>query len=96
MRVRLDPRGVMLVLTEYRLDPAVLPFDRVKRLGIEVVPAEVRRAAKAAASVRAMQEAREARVEILPRPEVGKPFEFSLTDTKGRLIRSAELKGRSC
>ena len=87
-------RGAMLVLREYRLDPAVLPFDRVKRLGIEVIPAEVRRDARAAASVRAMQAAREARVEILPRPEVGKPFEFSLTDTKGRLIRSAELKGK--
>ena len=87
-------REVVLVTREYRLDPAVLPFDRVKRLGIEVVPAEVRRAAKAAASARAIQEARDAGIEILPRPEVGKPFEFSLTDTKGRVIRSDELKGK--
>ncbi len=86
--------GVTAVLREYRLDPTVLPFNRVKRLGIEVIPPEVRRAAKAAASVRAMQAARDAGVEILPLPEVGKPFEFSLTDTKGRVIRSAELKGK--
>jgi len=39
-------RDVALAHNEYRLDPGRLPFDRVKRLGIEVVPAEVRRAAK--------------------------------------------------
>ena len=85
---------VTLVLTEYRLDPAVLPFDRVKRLGIEVVLPEARQAEANAASARSMQEARDAGIEILPRPELDKRFEFSLTDTKGRVIRSAELKGK--
>ena len=87
-------RGAVLVMREYRLDPAVLPFDQVNRLGIEVVPPEVRRATKDAASVRAVKAAREAGVDILPRPEVGKPFEFSLTDTRGRVIRSTELRGK--
>jgi thiol-disulfide isomerase/thioredoxin len=87
-------RGVLLVHQEYRLDPAVLPPDRLKNLGIEVVPAEARRAAELKAAERAMQQARDARIEILPRPEVGKPFVFSITDTKGRVIRSADLKGK--
>lgn len=81
-------------MREYRLDPAVLPFNQVKRLGIEVIPPETRQVAKAAASVRAVQAARDSGVEMLPAPEVGKPFPFSLTDTKGRALRSAELKGK--
>jgi RNA polymerase sigma factor (sigma-70 family) len=86
--------GVMLKMGEYRLDPAMLAFDRVERLGIEAVPAEVRQADAAAASSRALQAAREAGVEILPHPEVGQPFAFSLTDAKGRVIRSTDLKGK--
>src|SRR5262249_693835 len=58
-------RGVMLAHDEFRLDPAVLPFDRVKAMGIEVVPAEVRRAAALEASRRAIQEARDAGIDIL-------------------------------
>jgi RNA polymerase sigma factor (sigma-70 family) len=86
--------GIVLGHNEYRLDPEQLPFDRVRRLGIEVVPAEVLRAAEAATSVRAFQEAHDDGIELLPRPEVGKPFEFSLTDSQGRVFRSAALKGK--
>ena len=86
--------GVTLVMREYRLAPALLPYDRTKSLGIEVIPPEVRQTAKSAASERAIKVAREAGIEILPLPEVGKPFVFSLTDTKGRAIRSSELKGK--
>ena len=86
--------GVTVVMREYRLDPAVLPFNRVKRLGIEVIPPEVRRAAKAAASVRRDAGGPGCRGRDPAPPEIGKPFEFSLTDTKGRVIRSAELKGK--
>jgi thiol-disulfide isomerase/thioredoxin len=63
-------------------------------MGIEVVPAEVRRAAREAASARAGWEARAAGIEILTRPEVGKPLEFSFKDTRGRVVRSAELRGK--
>ena len=86
--------GATLVLREYRLDPAVLPFDQVKRWGIEVISPETRQAAKVAARANAAQAARDSGVEIRPAPEVGKPFPFSLTDTKGRVIHSAELKGK--
>ncbi len=87
-------REAMLVLREFRLDPAVLPFERAKRLGIEVVPTEARQASEAVASARASKEARAAGIEILPWPQIGKPFAFELTDTKGRAIRSADLKGK--
>ncbi len=86
--------GIVLVTYEYRLDPTVLPYDRVKRLGIEVVPAEVRRAEAATASVRAFHEANAANIELLPRPEVGKPYEFTLTAADGQVLRSAAMKGK--
>ena len=86
--------GIVLAHYGFRLDPKQLPFDRVRSLGIEVVPAEVTRAADAAKSVGAFQEAREAGIELLPRAELGKPFEFSLTDSQGHALRSAALKGK--
>jgi RNA polymerase sigma factor (sigma-70 family) len=87
-------QGIAVAIHEYRLDPIVLPFDRVQALGIEAVPAEVVRAEAAAASARAFQEARDAEIEILPRPEVGKPCEFTLTAADGRVLRSAAMKGK--
>ena len=33
-------------------------------------------------------------IELLPRPEVGKPFQFALTATDGRASQSADLKGK--
>ena len=86
--------GIVLAQYGFRLDPKELPYDQVKNLGIEVVPADVRRAAEAAKSDQAFKEARAAGIDLLPRAEVGKPFEFSLTDTQGRVFRSADLKGK--
>ncbi len=87
-------REILLVMHEYRLDPNVLPFDHVKRLGIEVVLAEVLRAEADAAKERAFQEARALRIELLPRPQIGKPYEFSLTAADGKVQRSDALKGK--
>jgi RNA polymerase sigma factor (sigma-70 family) len=87
-------RGILLELSEYRLDPNVLPFDRVQRLGVEVVPAEVRRAARQAASDQAFEEARRAGIQLLPRSEVGKPYTFALTAADGRALKSEALKGK--
>ena len=87
----------MLVMREYRLDPATLPFNRVKRLGIEVIPAEVRRNARAAASVRAMQAAREARVEILPRPRGREALRvFAYRHKRPRRSAPPNSRERSC
>ena len=41
-------REIRLAHSEYRLDPKRLPYIDVDRLGIEVVPGEVRRAEKEA------------------------------------------------
>jgi RNA polymerase sigma factor (sigma-70 family) len=87
-------RGILLDLNEYRLGPNVLPFDRVERLGVEVVPAETLRAAKEAASVQAFEEARKAGIQLLPRSDVGKPYHFVLTAADGRALSSDALKGK--
>ena len=87
-------REIRLAHSEYRLGPQRLPFDRVVRLGIEVVPAAVRRAEKEAEGVLAMKKAREAGIEILPRPELGKPFAFSLTGADGKKFSSSAFKGK--
>ena len=87
-------RDLALAHNEYRLEPARLPYDQVDRLGIEVVPAAVRRAEKAVAGAVAMRKVHEAGIEILPRPEVGKPFAFRLTSSDGKPLTSAGLKGK--
>ena len=87
-------RDIALAHNEYRLPREQLPYDQVDRLGIEVVPAEVRRATKAAAGVVARKKAHEAGIEILPRPEVGKPFVFSLTSSDGKPLASSSFKGK--
>jgi RNA polymerase sigma factor (sigma-70 family) len=86
--------GIVLAHYGFRLDPAQLPFDRVRRLGIEVVPAEVTRAAAVARSALAFQEARAAGIELLPPAELGKPFAFSLTDSQHQSVSSATLDGK--
>ena len=87
-------REIALAHNEFRLEPERLPYDGVDRLGIEVVPAEVRRAEKEAASVVAMKKARDSGIEILPRPEVGKPFDFALTGSDGKSLSSSGFKGK--
>lgn len=87
-------RDVALAHQEFRLDPGVLPFERVAAMGIEVVPIDVRRAARESASARALRDAREAGIAFLARPEIGKPLEFSLKDSEGRVHRSSDLRGK--
>jgi RNA polymerase sigma factor (sigma-70 family) len=87
-------RGILLDLNEYRLSPEVLPFDRVTRLGVEVVPAETLRAARETASLQAFDEARKAGIQLLPRSDVGKPYQFVLKVADGRVMSSDALKGK--
>jgi uncharacterized protein (TIGR03067 family) len=86
--------GILLAMHDYRLDPKLLMFDEVKRLGIEAVPAEARRTAEEAAAVLAFQQAREAAIELPPRPQIDAAYPFALTATDGRIVRSAALKGK--
>jgi RNA polymerase sigma factor (sigma-70 family) len=87
-------RDVALAHNEHRLDPAGLPFDRVKALGIEVVPTEARREEKMAAATAALRKARDAGIELLPRPEVGHRFDFTLTTASGKTLGSSDFKGK--
>ncbi len=66
---------ILIVMMEDRLDPNVLAFDRAKGLGFEVVSAEVLQAKADAARDQAFQEARALRIDLVPRPQVGKPYE---------------------
>ena len=85
---------ILIVMMEYRLDPNMLALDRVKGLGFEVVSAEVLQAEADAARDQAFQEARALRIDLVPRPQFGKPYEFVLTAADGQRLRSDALKGK--
>ncbi len=82
--------GAGVTLSRWRMDPKVLPADKVAGVGIEVVTPESHKIDSAAALDRARKEG----VEVLPYPANGKPFEFSLTTTDGKVIRSTDFRGK--
>jgi thiol-disulfide isomerase/thioredoxin len=79
-----------LAMLRFRLDPRKLPAAQVAYVGIEGITAEGLKYASAAA----VKRAREKGVEVLPLPEVGKPYEFSLTTSDGQAIESGKLRGK--
>jgi thiol-disulfide isomerase/thioredoxin len=77
-------------LTRFRLDPAVLTADKATYLGFECLPPEGQKVeAKDAA-----RRAREAGVEVLPFPEVGRAYDFTLTATDGKKVRGRDLRSK--
>jgi hypothetical protein len=74
----------------YRLPPQVLPANGVKKVGVEELPPEGRKAA----AEHAARLARARGLQPLPLPEPGQPYEFTLTAEDGRPIRSRDLLGR--
>jgi RNA polymerase sigma factor (sigma-70 family) len=85
---RLDGTGVSL--NRWRLDPKVLPDEKVALIGIESLAPESRPTAGRSALERARKEG----VEVLPCPELGKVLDFTLTSIEGKKIRSANLHGK--
>jgi thiol-disulfide isomerase/thioredoxin len=79
-----------LAMLRFRLDPKQLPAAKVAYVGIEGITEENLKYASEAA----VKRAREKGIEVLPLPEVGKPYEFSLTTIKGKTIESRELRGK--
>jgi len=79
-----------LVMKRFRLDPSELPASKVRQVGLEAVD----RKGLAVSSEAAVQRAREKRIEVLPLPQVGQPYEFRLTATDGRVIDSRRLRGK--
>jgi RNA polymerase sigma factor (sigma-70 family) len=79
-----------LVMLRFRLDPKKLPAAQVEYVGIEGITEEGLKYASEAAVKRAQEKG----IEVLPFPEVGKPYEFSVTTSDGKAIDSRKLRGK--
>ena len=77
-------------MNRFRLDPAKLPVDKVRRLGVEMLTPEGVQLIARQAIARAKKEG----VDLLPPPHVGEKYDFVLTTLDGRRVRSADLKGK--
>ncbi|HEY4308450.1 MAG TPA: TlpA disulfide reductase family protein [Pirellulales bacterium] len=92
-RYELDGRAVgaygRFIAESFRLDPAQLPPDRVKYVGIEGVT----RQDQAAVARRLAQLAEAEGNNVLPLPKIDEPFDFVLT-AGNRRIESAQLRGK--
>ncbi|QJW96595.1 sigma-70 family RNA polymerase sigma factor [Frigoriglobus tundricola] len=82
--------GATVVLYRWRMDPKVLPADKVARVGVEQLTAEAHRAAARDAEERA----RKRGVEVFPYPEVGKAYVFAVKTSDGKTVASKDLKGK--
>lgn len=79
-----------LAMLRFRLDPKKLLAAQVEYVGIEGITEEGLKYASEAAVKRAQEKG----VEVLPLPEVGKPYEFSVTTSDGKAIDSRKLRGK--
>jgi thiol-disulfide isomerase/thioredoxin len=82
--------GPELAMYRWRMDPNVLPAQKVAQIGIEAVTPEAHRLA----AREAQQRAKNANLEVLSWPEPGEAYSFTLTTVDGQKVRSAELKGK--
>jgi peroxiredoxin len=85
---RLDETGV--AVTRWRMDPKALPADKVALIGVETLDWDSRPVAARAA----LDRVGKVGIEVLPCPEVGKPFDFTLTTLEGKKLRSEDLRGK--
>src|SRR5262249_34011196 len=77
-------------LMRFRLDPTVLPADRAQFLGIEYLTPDGQKVV----AKKAFQDAQAAGVEVMPMPEIGKAYDFTLTAMDGSKLRAADLRGK--
>ena len=82
--------GPIVALSRWRMDPKVLPGEKVARLGIEALTPEFHREA----AREAQQQARKVGMEVLPYPEVGQAFDFSVTTIAGKKLQAKDLRGK--
>ncbi|NIO29263.1 MAG: redoxin domain-containing protein [Candidatus Latescibacteria bacterium] len=78
-------------MSRFRLDHTTLFPDSVKYLGVELLTVDGRRMV----SKRAAKTAKSKGIEVLPFPDVNEPFEFELTDHRGKSIDSRKYKGKT-
>jgi RNA polymerase sigma factor (sigma-70 family) len=78
-------------LKGFRLDPQVLPAGKTaKYLGIEYLSPEGEKLRAADA----LKRAKEAKIEVLPFPEVGQAYDFALTTADGKKVTAKDLQGK--
>jgi RNA polymerase sigma factor (sigma-70 family) len=82
--------GAEFAMYRHYLDPKDLPKKKVAYLGVEVLTTEGEQRLVRQTYERAKKEGRE----VLPPPEVGKAYNFLLTTTEGKKLRSSELRGK--
>jgi RNA polymerase sigma factor (sigma-70 family) len=80
----------MVVLHRWRIDPNVLPAANVAGLGVEAITPE----SLVFTAREAQERAKSLHIEVLPWPEAGKPYSFTLTTIDGQKIRSEDWKGK--
>jgi RNA polymerase sigma factor (sigma-70 family) len=82
--------GLGVTLTRWRMDPKMLSEEKISRVGVETLAPEARPVAARAA----LEGLRKDEIEVLPCPEIGKIFNFTLTTLEGKKLRSADLRGK--
>ena len=83
-------QGLILSHERWRMDPKILPADKVAMIGIEMETRKDTRLASRDATKRAKKEG----IEVLPWPQLGKEYPVTLTTIDGRRIGPAQLKGK--
>jgi hypothetical protein len=73
----------------FSTDPGLIRAEKVAYIGVEVVTPEAHKIQ----ARQAAEQAREAGIDVLPYPEIGKAYDFGLKTKDGRKIRSNDLKG---
>jgi peroxiredoxin len=77
-------------MQRWRMDPNVLPAVNVASIGIEALTPESRMNA----AREALERAKTFHIEVLPWPQPGEAYPFTLTAIDGQKIRSEDLKGK--
>src|SRR5207249_3900641 len=77
-------------LARFRLDPKVLPAAQAQFLGLEYLTTDGQKVA----AKKAEGDARAAGVEVLPLPQVGEAYDFTLTAMDRSKVRTADLRGK--
>lgn len=85
----IGPGNEMMSMTRYSWTSEAVPPRDIMHIGFEMLTPD----GWPVASRHALQRAKEAGVEVLPYPEVGKPFQFHLTTIKGERMHSRDLLG---
>jgi thiol-disulfide isomerase/thioredoxin len=82
--------GASLSMAIWSLNPRDLPAEKVRFMGIEALKPEGRNAIAA----RAIAQAKEAEIEVLPSGQNGQPYGFVLTSMDGKKLRGSDLRDK--